>query len=88
MKANEAPNKIYLNPLLMEDGESIVRRCSFERQRDSQIEYARTDVLVRKACEYLRNTKRCVVECIGENVYKPLLSEGEIMEFCKSMKGE
>ena len=66
MKANEAPNKIYLNPLLMEDGESIVRRCSFERQRDSQIEYARTDVLVRKACEYLRNTKRCVVECIGE----------------------
>ncbi len=43
MKANEAPEKIYLNPLLMEDGESIVRQCTFERQRDSQIEYIRTD---------------------------------------------
>ena len=53
MKAN-APDKIYLNPLLMEDGESIVRRCTFERQRDSQIEYTRTDAFIEKACEWLR----------------------------------
>ena len=44
-----APEKIYLNPLLMEDGESIVRRCTFERQRDSQIEYTRTDAFIEKA---------------------------------------
>lgn len=85
---NKVPDKIYLNPLLMEDGESIVRRCTFERQRDSQLEYTRTDILIKKACEYLQNTKRCVVACIGENVYKPLLSEEEIIEFCKSMKEE
>ena len=41
-----APEKIYLNPLLIEDGESVVRRRTFERQRDSQIEYTRTDALV------------------------------------------
>ena len=51
VKANEAPEKIYLNPLLMEDGESIVRRCTFERQRDSQIEYTRTDASIEKACD-------------------------------------
>lgn len=50
----KAPEKIYLNPLLMEDGESIVRQCTFERQRDSQIEYIRTDAFIEKACEWLR----------------------------------
>ena len=49
----EAPEKIYLNPLLMEDGESVVRRCTLERQRDSQIEYTRTDAFIEKACEWL-----------------------------------
>ena len=48
----KAPDKIYLNPLLMEDGESIVRRCTFERQRDSQIEYTRTDAFIEKAAKF------------------------------------
>ena len=52
MKANGAPEKIYLNPLLMEDGESIVRRCTFERQRESQIEYTRTDAFIEKAIKF------------------------------------
>lgn len=54
MKANEAPEKIYLNPLLMEDGESIVRQCTFERQRDSQVEYTRTDAFIEKACKFIK----------------------------------
>ena len=53
MKANETPEKIYLNPLLMEDGESIVKRCTFERQRDSQIEYTRTDAFIEKVISFL-----------------------------------
>lgn len=53
MKTNETPDKIYLNPLLMEDGESIVRRCTFERQRDSQIEYIRKDAFIEKAVEWI-----------------------------------
>ena len=44
------PEKIYLNPLLTEDGESVVKRCTFERQRDSQIEYIRADAFIEKAC--------------------------------------
>lgn len=48
----KAPDKIYLNPLLMEDGESIVRRCTFERQRDSQVEYTRTDAFIEKAVKF------------------------------------
>lgn len=51
----EAPEKIYLNPLLMEDGESIVRQSTFERQRDSQVEYTRTDAFIDKACKWLEN---------------------------------
>lgn len=96
MKANEAPEKIYLTTFGFPICEPIPQDSSNPDTVWSEkpyvgadsIEYIRTDVLVRKACEYLRNTKRCVVECIGENVYKPLLSEEEIMEFCKSMKGE
>ena len=49
----EVPEKIYLNPLLTEDGESIVRRCTFERQRNSQIEYIRTDVFIEQALKFL-----------------------------------
>lgn len=49
-----APDKIYFNPLLMEDGESIVRRCTIERLRDSQIEYTRTDAFIEKAAQWLK----------------------------------
>ena len=76
MKAN-APEKIYLNPLLMEDGESIVRRCTFERQRDSQIEYARTDAFIEKACAYL-----------DENCRRFILTAKDIDDFRNYMKGE
>ena len=65
MKA-KAPEKIYLNPLLMEDGESIVRRCTFERQRGSQIEYTRTDAFIEKACYWLENNLQGIV---GGSIY-------------------
>ena len=50
----EAPDKIYLNPLLMEDGESIVRRCTFDRLRDSQVEYIRKDAFIENVCAWFR----------------------------------
>ena len=59
----EAPEKIYLNPLLMEDGKSIVRRCTFERQRNSQVEYIRTDAIIEKV-------KKAMVEWAGTYVSK------------------
>lgn len=54
-KVNEAPEKIYLNPLLMEDGESIVKRCAFEKQSDSQIEYTRTNAFIGRAAIWFTN---------------------------------
>jgi len=74
VKANKAPEKIYLNPLLMEDGESIVRRCTFDRQRDSQIEYTRTDAFIEKACDFISSLRR--------------LDDDVIEDFRKYMKGE
>lgn len=61
-----APEKIYLNPLLMEDGESIVRRCTFERQRDSQIEYTRTDAFIEPVSEELEEEiQKHLKECLN-----------------------
>lgn len=82
VKVNEAQKKIYLNPLLMEDGESIVRRCTFERQRDSQIEYTRTDAFIERACDYLQ-----------KNLWKVVLEENEfrqrfVTDFKNYMEGE
>ena len=47
------PDKIYLKPLLTEEGDSIVRRCTFEKLSDSQIEYVRADAFIEKACKWL-----------------------------------
>ena len=47
MKANEAPEKIYIfeNPILDFTKLSV-------RQSDIDIEYTRTDAFIEKACEY------------------------------------
>lgn len=49
----KAPDKIYIKPLLMEDGESVVRRCTFQKQSNSQIEYLRTDVFIKRIEDFL-----------------------------------
>ena len=65
MKEN-VPEKIYLNPLLMEDGESIVRRCTFERQRDGQIEYIRTDAIIEKVEKFMKTVNEYLYHCVSE----------------------
>ena len=79
MKANEAPEKIYLNPLLMEDGESIVKRCTFERKRDSQIEYIRKDSFINKAATWFANRYQANGSYLCAN---------DIEDFENYMKGE
>lgn len=81
MKENEAPKTIYFNPLLMEDGESIVRRCTFERQSDSQIEYTRTDAFIEKVINFLNYKLDDIVviqnpdSIIPQHIVKPELIE-------------
>ena len=45
MKANEAPEKLYLLPNGF---------ISYFRNTDEDIEYTRTNTFIEKACEYLR----------------------------------
>ena len=45
MKANEAPEKFYLLPNGF---------ISYFRNTDEDIEYTRTNAVIEKACEYLR----------------------------------
>jgi hypothetical protein len=79
MKANEAPEKLYLLP----NGQIV--RC---RNKEDDVEYTRTDAFIEKACEYFRAKKKCVFACIGEDVYKSLLNKEEIEDFKNYMKGE
>lgn len=56
MKANEAPEKIYLfeNPVT----ETPDDRWLTHRSCDSDIEYIRSDAFVEKACEFLKSYRQ------------------------------
>jgi len=82
MEANEAPEKIYLNPAL----DALTEALSEKTEDD--IEYTRTDTFIEKACEWLSNVS---IEdmlykyndfCNSESWYK------FIEDFKKYMKGE
>lgn len=78
MKANEAPEKIYLfeNPVT----ETPDDRWLTHRSCDSDIEYTRTDAFIERACEYL---EPILTEYAGFYV------GGDILQhFKKYMKGE
>ena len=47
MKANEAPEKIYLTPL-------ECMAASYQPKRNNTIEYIRTDAFIKEACEWLK----------------------------------
>lgn len=80
----EVPEKIYLNPLLTEDGESIVRRCTFERQRNSQVEYIRTDYFIEQALKFLDGCIPDYIDLKQANVD----NERFIEDFKNHIKGE
>lgn len=48
MKAMEAPKKIYLTQLMLFATPTI-------SSSDNDVEYIRTDVFIKKACEWLKN---------------------------------
>ena len=75
MKANEAPEKIYLfdNPIT----ETPDDRWLSKRSDENDIEYTRTDAFIEKACKYL-----------FENYHGEKLSLKMIEDFKHYMKGE
>ena len=75
MKANEAPEKIYLfeNPIT----ETPDDRWLSKRSDENDVEYVRTDTFIEKACTYL-----------DEKCRKFILTAKDIEDFRKYMKGE
>ena len=78
MKANEAPEKIYLALNIF--GDIIKDQWQFHRLRDDDIEYTRTDVLIGKAERYIRS--------IADGLNRDDDVEAFINEFKKYMKEE
>ena len=78
VKANEAPEKIYLQENTTTDCYGEFWPEWFEsRAKDSDIEYTRTDAFIEKACSWLENNLRGIV---GGSIY--------MEDFRKYMEGE
>ena len=89
MKANEAPEKIYMTPSFGEPDNVLLAAFSkshLEYHRD--IEYTRTDAFINKACEWLKdNASNYIIEHLfSSNVS---FEENKMIEDFKNyMKGE
>ena len=82
MKANEAPEKIYLN---QDDG--LIWHC---RSYKDDIEYIRTDVFIEKALKFLDGCIPDYIELKHANVdtFMDVDNERFIKDFINFMKGE
>ena len=75
MKANEAPEKIYLEAIYPDNG--VLPNGLNYSPSPADIEYTRTDAFIAKACEWLKNNLQGIV---GGSIY--------IEDFRKYMKEE
>lgn len=73
MKANEAPEKIYLDSY----GSGFSHGFSSKKQHDNDIEYIRTDAFIEKTCRFL-----------FENYHGEKLSIRKIEILRRYLKGE
>lgn len=79
MKANEAPERLYLYPTT--NGNVAVSWLTFPLTNED-IEYTRTDVFIERACEWIRDNylKYPNEDCADTKAF--------VMDFKKYMKGE
>jgi hypothetical protein len=81
MQENNAPEKLYLN-----QNEGLIWHC---RSYKDDIEYIRTDAIIEKACEWLRENKDKYLYNTGsKGEYIPTCSDRMIDDFKKYMKDE
>jgi len=73
MKANEAPEKIYMNWV----------NYPLEKM---QVEYTRTDAFIEKACEFLKSYRQDTPD--GTGYIAGIVNDETIDEFRKYMKEE
>lgn len=81
MKANEAPEKIYMpNELLSEEWQRHIE--------GEDTEYTRTDAFIEKACEWLEaNRDHSLIGC-EDPCLSGYLTSAFIEDFRKAMEGE
>ena len=101
MKANEAPERIYI-PRLISNGKLIHEwnnvpfkkwRFFFDKEIAENIEYIRTDVFIEKTCEFFEENIKEEDCKFGSSEWTELRAEYEsidsfIRAFKKYMKGE
>ena len=79
MKANKAPEKIYLQE---------PTKVRTEKKYDNDVEYIRTDTFIDKACEWIKEHSYDYLEFgeagFGADFHYPKMIE----DFRKAMKGE
>ena len=80
MKANEAPEKLFLLP------NGLISYC---RSTDEDVEYIRIDALIIKACEWLKESVTNNPECNRIISKKGVITMGLLIDDFKNyMKGE
>ena len=80
MKANETPEKIYINP-------TLENRIWLMGKGDiSFIEYTRTDAFIEKACVFLKSYRQDTPDRLG--YIAGIVNDKTIEDFRKYMKGE
>lgn len=86
----EAPEKIYMRPILTEDGESIMRRCMFQKDEENTIEYVRKEAFIEKVINFLNYKLYDVVATRVPGTIRPhhVAKQELIEDLVKFMKGE
>ena len=88
MKANEAPEKLYLDTTDNPDNVWLrAFRPPFNKPPfNTGIEYTRTDAFIEKACEFLKSYRQDT--CDGLGYIAGIVNDETIEDFKKYMKGE
>lgn len=81
MKANEAPDKIYISPNSEESTYYV------SNQYNRLIEYTRTDAFIEKAADYIKKDMLDNLAFQGR-LHRIEIIDGIIEKFIKAMKGE
>ena len=81
MKANEAPEKLYLHPTVK--GEVGASWLTFPLT-DKDIEYTHTDAFIEKACEFLKSYRQDTLD--GTGYIAGIINDKTIEDFKKYMK--
>ena len=81
MKANEAPEKIYVHRTV----HLGLLAASEMNITGNDIEYTRTDAFIEKACEWIKDNGSHYIDIVNGQL---VLTKGIIKNFKKYMKGE